>query len=197
MRQLLSDDTLELDTDLLKCSSFAVGGLEFDNENGIGAVPNLMDIFWKGILVAMTPRTFLSLTPSLAEEERPNTTAFLETNSHPLGSPFLIIKMNSETGELAAWGHEGRHRMSRIGKTLGMDVEIPVGLFVLEDHYQLKAREIETSFIEKIAEGVRREKSRQFIHGPLFDKAVWSHGELGLGVTRQKAETGAITRRNG
>ena len=197
MRQLLSEDTLEIDADLLKCSSFAVGGLEFDNENGIGAVPNLMDIFWKGILVAMTPRTFLSLTPSLAEEERPNTTAFLETNSHPLGSPFLIIKMNSETGELAAWGHEGRHRMSRIGKTLGMDVEIPVGLFVLEDHYQLRAREIETSFIEKIAEGVRREKSRQFIHGPLFDKAVWSHGELGLGVTRQKAETGAITRRNG
>ncbi|MCZ7860868.1 hypothetical protein O9X98_05575 [Agrobacterium salinitolerans] len=197
MRQLLSDGTLEIDTDLLKRTSFAVGGLEFDNENGVGAVPNLVDIFWKGVLVAMTPRMFLSLTPSLAEEERPKTTAFLEANSLPLGSPFLIVRINTETGELAAWGHEGRHRMARIGKTMGMDIEIPVGLFVLEDHYQLKAREIETSLIEKIAEGVRREKSKQFVHGPLFDKAVWSHGELGLGVSGPKAETDVNPRRNG
>lgn len=189
MRQTLCDGTLEIDADLLKCRSFAVGSLVFDNENGVGAVPNLMDIFWKGVLVAMSPRTFLALTPSLAEEERPKTTAFLETNVEPLGSPFLIIRMNTKTGELAAWGHEGRHRMARIGKCLGMDVEVPLGLFVLEDNYQLKAREIETSLIEKIAEGVRREKSKEFVHGPLFEKAVWSHGALGLNVIRPKAET--------
>lgn len=197
MRQLHSDGTLEIDADLLKCSAFAVGGLVFDNENGVGSVPNLVDIFWKGVLVAMTPRTFLSLTPSLAEEERPRTTAFLETNSEPLGSPFLTIRLNTETGELDAWGHEGRHRMAHIGKTLGMDVEIPVGLFVLEEHYLLKAREIEASLIEKIAEGVRREKSKQFVHGPLFEKAVWSHGALGLLSSGPKAETTGISRLNG
>jgi hypothetical protein len=197
MRQLLANGTLEIDSDLLKCRSFAVADLVFDNENGVGAIPNLQDIFWKGVFIAMTPRMFLSLTPSLTDDERPKTRAFLETNVRPLGSPFLTIRLNSETGELATWGHEGRHRMSCIGSTLGMDVEIPVGLFALEDRYQLKAREIETSLIEKIAMGARREKSRQFVHGPLFDRAVWSHGELGLNVSEPKSGVATMTKRIG
>ncbi|MDW9481253.1 hypothetical protein GOB57_21650 [Sinorhizobium meliloti] len=188
MRQLLANDTLQIDSEVLKCRSFAVGDLVFDNDRGVGAVPDLADIFWKGVLVGMTPRTFLSLTPSLAEDERLKTHEFLRTNERPLGSPFLTVRVSTETGELGVSGHEGRHRMFSIAKTFGMDFEVPVGLFLLEDNYLLKAREIEMAAIEKVAEGARREKSRQFVHGPLFERAVWSHGTLGLDVSELKPQ---------
>ncbi|MCS4089059.1 hypothetical protein [Rhizobium sp. BK176] len=187
MRQLLSNGVLEMDQDLLTCRSFAVGGLVFDNENGVGAVPNLAEIFWKGALVGMTPRMFHKLTPPLSEDERPKTNAFLRTNQDPLGTPYLMVKLDTKTNALSVNGHEGRHRMSWMARNFGPDFEIPVGLFVLEDHYNLKARETETSIIERIAEGVRREKSREFVHGPLFERAVWSHGELGIEARSAKA----------
>jgi hypothetical protein len=177
-----------MDSDLLTCRSFAVGNLLFDNETGVGSVPNLADIFWKGALVAMTPRMFLSLTPSLIDDERSNTHAFLATNDRPLGTPFLIVKLDTKTDTLCVSGHEGRHRMSWIAWNFGLDFEIPVGLFVMEDHYNLKARETETSNIARIAEGVRRESSREFVHGPLFERAIWSHGELGI-AHKQAAES--------
>lgn len=187
MRQILENGKLVIGSDLLERKAFTVGDLAFDNVDGVGAVPNMAEVFWKGVLVAMTPRTFLSLTPSLAEDERPKTHEYLKQNKQPLGSPFLLLKLGTETAQTAAFGHEGRHRMFRIAETYGMDFEIPVGLFVYDEHYQLKAREIETPMIETIAEGVRREKSRQFVHGPLFEKAVWSHGSLGL-ETRRHAD---------
>lgn len=180
MKQLLIDGNLEFEPDLLKCTSFAVGELVFDNENGVGSVPNLADILWKGALVTMTPRMFLSLTPFLELDERPKTHQFLQSNERPLGSPFLIIKHSTETDDLAAWGHEGRHRMMWIAKNYGFDIEIPIGLFVLEDYYTLKAREMEPQIMERIAMGVKREKSTEFVEGPIFTKAVWSHGSIGL-----------------
>lgn len=190
MRQLLSNGALEMDSDLLTCRSFAVGDLVFDNDEGVGAVPNLAEIFWKGALVGMTPRMFHRLTPPLSEDERPKTNAFLDTNERPLGTPYLMVKLDTKTDALSVHGHEGRHRMSWIARSFGPDFEIPVGLFVLEDHYNLKARETETSIIARIAEGVRREKSREFVHGPLFERAVWSHGELGIEARAMKATTG-------
>jgi hypothetical protein len=190
MRQLLSNGVLEIDSDLLTCRSFAVGDLVFDNDDGVGAVPNLAEIFWKGTLVGMTPRMFHKLTPPLSEDERPKTNAFLRTNESPLGSPYLIVKLDTKSDTLSVHGHEGRHRMSWIARNFGPDFEIPVGLFVLEDHYNLKARETETSIVARIAEGVRREKSREFVHGPLFERAVWSHGELGIEARAAKATAG-------
>jgi hypothetical protein len=190
MRQLLSNGILELDPDLLKCRSFAVGHLVFDNDDGVGAVPNLAEIFWKGALVGMTPRMFHKLTPPLSEDERPKTNTFLDGNEGPLGTPYLMVKLDTKTDVLSVHGHEGRHRMSWIARNFGLDFEIPVGLFVLEDHYNLKARETETSIVARIAEGVRRERSREFVHGPLFERAVWSHGELGIEAREAKATTG-------
>ncbi|MBY3433753.1 hypothetical protein HFN89_06275 [Rhizobium laguerreae] len=180
MRQLLSNGVLEIDSDLLTCRSFAVGDLVFDNDNGVGAVPNLAEIFWKGALVGMTPRMFHKLTPPLSEDERPKTNAFLNTNENPLGTPYLMVKLDTKTDALSVHGHEGRHRMSWIARNFGPDFEIPVGLFVMEDHYNLKARETETSIVARIAAGVRREKSREYVLGPLFERAVWSHGEMGI-----------------
>ena len=176
MRQVLEDGTLRIDESLLNERSWQVGGLSFDNEYGIGSVPNMADIFWKGVLVGMTPRTFLSLTPELVLSERPGTVPYFDGNPGAFGTPYLTVKTTLEGDDPVVRGHEGRHRMYWIAREYGLDFEVPVGLFAMEEHYQLKAREIEQELVEKIAMGALREKTRDFVEGPLFSRAIWSHG---------------------
>jgi hypothetical protein len=180
MKQILENGTLNVDQDLLATHSFSVGDVIFDNLDGAGAVPNMADIFWKGVLVSMTPRVFLSLTPPLSKRERPETHEFLKRTQRPLGSPFLIFKCGIGDGETLTYGHDGRHRMFEIANKHGLDFKIPVGIFIVVDHYLLKAKDIDVTMVETISEGVTREESRQFVGGPLFDKAVWSHGSFSI-----------------
>jgi len=178
MRELPADGTCGIDADLLECRVFSVGGINFDNEAGIGCVPDMAEIYWRGALAAITPRKFLSLTPSLDSGERPGTSEFLARTDGPLGSPFLIFKISERSGIVRVRGHEGRHRMLSIGRKHGFDTTVPVGVFVMEGHYRLKGRELDRDVMSRIAAGAMREDSPEYVPGPLFECAVWSHGNL-------------------
>lgn len=181
MRQLMENGELVIDAELLKEKAFRVGELEFDNENGIGSVPKVADIFWQGLIVAMTPRAFLSLTPRLELSERPKSLPFIESANQPFGTPFLNIRMTEADEPMRVRGHEGRHRMYWIAREYGPDIEIPVALFFQEESYSLRAREIEPEIVESVAGGVFHESTKFFVPGPLFSKAVWSHGAYATG----------------
>lgn len=176
----MGDGDIEFGPDLLHRKAFTTCGIAFDNADGIGSVPNMADIFWKGVFVEMTPKTFLSLAAPLEDDLREGTVRFLDRNVSPIGSPYLCLRA-PEDGHLSkVVGHEGRHRMSEIAKRVGYDVPIPIGLFVYDRHYMLKAREIDSELVSEISIGAIREKSREYVSGTLFETAVWSHGILGL-----------------
>lgn len=180
-RQLsTADGTLRVDMEAAAIGRYAVGDLLFDNDPviGAGAVPAVRHISNYGVLVGMTPRTFLSLIPALDPLDRPGTFAHLDARARPLGTPFLDVGLTTATGELSVRQHEGTHRMIWISRNYGADFEIPVGLLLREDHYQLKGREIEQDLVERVSRGVIREKSREHVDGPLFSQAVWVGGSL-------------------
>lgn len=190
MRELLEDGVVRLEGELLNERRWSVGKLRFDNEDGMGAVPNMAEIFWKGMLVVMTPRKFLSLAPVLDPTERPNTLPYIESADRPMGTPYLIIQTSLDTDEIKVRSHEGRHRMYWIGREFGLDYPMPVGIFVTEESYHLKAREIDLETVERISAGAIREKARNYVSGPLFTEAVWSHGEYRHAIKAEPASMG-------
>jgi hypothetical protein len=181
MRQVLQNGELVMDRDLLLERTYAVGPLVFDNETGVAAVPNTAEIFHRGVMVCMTPRTFLAITPELDLGERPKTIPFLEVSQRPLGMPFVNFRTSVDSDEVRVRGHEGRHRMYWIAREYGPDFGIPVAMFISENAYSLKAREIDGETVERVCRGVYREISGEFVDGPLFSRAIWSHGEFEAG----------------
>lgn len=180
MRQLRDDGNLVIDHDLLKLDRFAVGEVQFDNVSGAGSVPMMANLHYMGVMATITPRTFLDLTPGFGAEKRPGTVSFLETNEGPLGSPFLIINTQGHEDMPAVSGHEGRHRMWWIANHYGEDFEVPVGLFIREGNYSLRAREIDQELIEKISLGCFKEKASYFVEGPIYKSACWSNGSFNI-----------------
>nr|WP_250807293.1 hypothetical protein [Neorhizobium tomejilense] len=176
MRQLLENGELTLDEELLRERAFLVGSLRFDNENGLACVPDVAEIFHRGVIVGMTPRQFLALTPHLDLAERPQSLPYIASHQRPMGMPFFTVKTSLDSDELRVRGHEGRHRMYWIAREYGPDYELPVAMFVSEMAYRLKAREIDFDTVERISRGVYRELSNEFVDGPIFSRAFWSHG---------------------
>lgn len=146
---------------------YSCAGITYDNRNGLGSVPDVANLAYRGMLVFMTPETFLALTPPL-----PDGTDNFETGTS-IGTPFLDIDI-SEDGEPCVRSHEGRHRMRWAGQTVGFSHPLPVAIFMNDGGYPLRARELTHDLISTLRQGCFREKSRhERVYGPLFGDASY------------------------
>lgn len=172
MEATLQDGSL--DPALLERRRYTVRGIRFDNDIGEGAVPDARVIARTGAIVLMRPSVFLSLVP--AEDIR--SVDYLSQIDVPFGSPFIEFRIDEEDETVmpVVLQHEGRSRLTVVMDTVG-DEPVPVFLFVKSGTWTCRARELESSWIERIAAGAVREKTRfsvpQIIDGPLFEQAIW------------------------
>lgn len=108
-----------------------------DNKEGLGNVPNNMNIDYLGLRVKMSPSVFLKLAAPL---EIPVSVEYIEShleNGGKIGAPFLSIKFPAEWedndfSELAKIvGHEGRNRMIAVRNVYGNN---PIETHLLFSH---------------------------------------------------------------
>ncbi|MDA3856627.1 MAG: hypothetical protein PF569_10315 [Candidatus Woesearchaeota archaeon] len=102
---------------------FSKGEVTFDNLNGAGHVPMNQDVNYFGYTMFMYPMDFLDLATPMSEKSEP----FIDQS---IGTPFLFVSYNEETGLWEVEGHEGRHRVSAIIESLGKERRIPVHCFI-------------------------------------------------------------------
>ena len=157
----------QLSTDTLK--RFVHGGIVYDQDKGLGAVPEVARIAYYGLVVLMRPSVFLSLVPPLTTDN--DKLAPLMDDGQPISMGFLVVNMADE--DLRVRQHEGRHRTAHILRRNG-DEEIPVAFLFNGGE---KARDISEEDVARICQGLRRERSSEerdppVIEGPLFDRVL-------------------------
>jgi hypothetical protein len=165
-----ADGTVRFDADLAGLMRFAIGEIEYDNgQEGLGAVPDVRRIERLGMIVSMTPSTFLSLAYDMAGEPKASRPQIFTA---PIGVPYLEIDANTAGEAAKTRRHEGRSRMTFIGDTIGYDTPVPVALFVSEGRYGLHADEIEAATVERLAAGAFKQRTDVYVPGPLFREAL-------------------------
>lgn len=142
-----------------------------DNKNGIGNVPDNMNVDYKGKRVYMLPSTFLKLAAPLHanSEGFEYVREYITKNEGKIASPFLVLAIPEawEKGKFnkvaRVASHEGRHRMTVVKSFYG-DKPIEVHLFF--QHY--RARHIIPEWIEALQSKLIPEKKNKPITGPFF-----------------------------
>ena len=150
--------------------SYKVGGVYFNNKDGMGAVPDNQNVEYKGFVGMMTPADFLKLAANHNGQREQSASDLLQTieEGYPIGAPFIDISLADieEDGFAVVLGHEGRARMlaiqrlARDGKLgLSESTEIPVHFFLRDG---LRSRHITDEMIQSIKEhGIIPEDERR------------------------------------
>lgn len=164
---------------ILHAKRFHAAGYVFDRQNGLGNVPDVDNIAYMGLLGLMRPTTFLSY---VGDGLNPKTVSFIETEHPVLSTPFLMIRFDEETRRPTVVGHEGRARMTAIGK-VAPDAAVPVALFLQEGYFPLRHRHLEPWMFEVIQEGLWSQPGiapSEWIDGPPLLGLVYENarGEL-------------------
>lgn len=165
----------QMNPELLKRPRYEIGGFQFCNRHGVGSVPDLENIGYMGAMILMKPSQFLTLAAPL--EGFTKTVDYLRSGQEAIfGTPFLDINIDEETKTAQVKGHEGRSRMTFFKEQTG-DAPMPVGLFIRESNYTLRARQIEPWMLELIQSGVTSERTPTgrvtHIAGPVFEEAIY------------------------
>lgn len=112
----------------------------FDDSIGLGAVPDNLNVDYKGVRVKMFPSVFLKLATKVKEYKSKEYVKNYILKGGKIGHPFLIIKIpyswkkysynkkNEYKEKAMVVGHEGRNRVSAIKEIFG-DKPIEVHLF--------------------------------------------------------------------
>lgn len=147
---------------------FSHGGVEFDQRNGIGSVPDVANVAYMGFVVMMRPSTFLALTPMLMQPSDGIRGHIANGGAVSMG--FLEIDLDEEGDFFKIRGHEGRNRTHAILDLHG-DGEIPVAILF---RYGGRASDVEDTHLIRLASGAHRQSSGKepacFVPGPLFDR---------------------------
>lgn len=105
-----------------------VGGLRWDNQEGLGSIPNAFDAEQAGRMVKMTPDEFLNV---VLKKETSEVTPALRSavkEGKAVGTPYLNIGYDAKLKSFRIIGHEGRNR-AQLAKELG-ESEIPVAVHI-------------------------------------------------------------------
>ncbi|NTF17370.1 hypothetical protein G6L37_02940 [Agrobacterium rubi] len=168
------DASGNLTVDVLKAKRFVANGVRFDNIEGEGCISDALNVAYLGTVALMRPSRFLSVAPP----DGIRSTNYMAAHERPFGSPYLEVRVPLEDdGLFSIREHEGRSRMSAIHRRHG-DIPVPVCLFFNINGYALRAREIETQWIEKASDGLFRENLEgppEWVIGPIFDQVMFMH----------------------
>lgn len=166
------DDHGFLTEDVLTARRYMANGICFDNETGIGCIGDARNIAYLGSVALIRPSRFLAVVPP----EDIRSIAYMEAQILPIGTPHLEVSLpHDDVGLPRIREHEGRSRMSAILNKHG-DVPVPICLFFSHDGFSLRAREIERHWVEKVSEGILREKrggEPEWVMGPIFDQIMF------------------------
>lgn len=100
----------------------------FDNRDGIGSVPNQMDLDYFGFSKPMSVKRFRSLVPAgVSGEKTKDYIISALKRGEKIGPPFLIVKWLGEAWKVL--DHEGRSRSDAIAELWGNDQIIPIHIF--------------------------------------------------------------------
>jgi len=138
--------------------------VRFDNEHGYGAVPNVANIRYMGMVVMMRPSMFLALSQRL-EHKRERSLEHLPRMMRTPGWGYPFLDVSLDDGIWTVRGHEGRHRCHVLVE-MQCDEEIPVAVFCRGQ----RARHILARSIDHLREGAVSQ-DRAFVRGPLFGTA--------------------------
>lgn len=159
------------DTAFPHFSTVHIDGIAFDRR-GIGWKPAQGDggAFW----AMVKPSIFLALATPL-ERPRPSLVWLAErvAEGSPISAPELLLRRTPK-GSWAVDSHEGRHRATLL-RTLREDRAVPVRFCVRD----LGWDEVDDAVIRKVRSGLRAQRGRPEVKGPLFGEA-----EVDLGGVR-------------
>ena len=139
---------------------YRVGSVYFDNDHGMGAVPDNRNVVYKGFVGMMTPKQFLELAANHNGQREESAADFKQTISegYPIAAPFLeiILEDIEEGGYASIVGHEGRARCLALlslarDNHMGLteSSKIPVHFFMRDG---LRSRHITDKMIASIKE---------------------------------------------
>jgi len=174
MQELLSSKNFKTAWEFLKrITGVDLKEVKIDNDNGMGAVPNNAEVDYHGLRVLMRPTMFLSLATDMPENpediESVKGIAAKMRQGVGIGAPWLdiIIPKEWEDGDFKqpakVRNHEGRHRMNAI---IAEEGNAPVEVHIFCPGF--RRRHLTPEIIKHLNGGAMKEKSTQFIHGPLF-----------------------------
>lgn len=166
-----------LNPGIIDAHRFQCAGVSFCNRDGIGAVPDVANVAYKGAIVLMRPSAFLSVTPDLNGYSR--TVKYLgQLDGHAIGTPFLDIDIDEEAKIAKVKGHEGRSRMTFLKDAID-DTPVPVAIFLSMDRAPLRARHIEPWMLDMIHDALWSERTEDTpsvpVQGPIFTDAVYKN----------------------
>jgi len=138
---------------------FAVRGVRFDPQEGIGATGNNANINYMGFVAWMPVEGFLRLNPQRVNFNREKSAPFLReavARGRSLGPPTLTLRVHlddrGQPRRLSVGGHEGRGRATVLAEMAGRDALLPVHVLPLgrdpNGHYvELRARHLDPKLL--------------------------------------------------
>lgn len=155
------------------------GWVVFDNEHGLGAMPDNRTVLYRGFLAEMSPRKFRELAKDYAAGARNKDAASIKRlieDGYGIGCPTLYINvdeyMNDRGTETPAYisGHEGRARSLAL-EDLGVAT-----FFVQFQFIGWRARHVEhpRDLIDYLQSGVRKQESSKIVGSPIQGSAVFA-----------------------
>ena len=149
---------------------YRVGNVYFDNDHGMGAVPDNRNVEYKGFVSFLSPKEFLTLAANHNGQREESAADFKKViaEGYPIGAPFIDITLSDigEGGYATVMGHEGRARMLALlsfmneGEMgLHASSKFPVHFFLRDG---LRARHISDEMLKSLKEdGIIPEDERR------------------------------------
>lgn len=109
----------------------------FDDNKGLGAVPDNLNVDYKGLRVLMLPSVFLELSKKTDQYKSVHLIKNHILQGGKIGHPFLILEIPTEWRKnnfrkaAKVVSHEGRNRVKAIIEIFG-DIQIEVHIFALK-----------------------------------------------------------------
>lgn len=141
----------------------------FDEKRGLGAVPDNLNIDYKGFRVIMLPSIFLNLAKKTDHFKSKDLIKKHILEGGKIGHPFLLVKIpyewekNNFKKTAKVVGHEGRNRMMAIMEIFG-DVPVEVHLFTLK----YRRHDFKKEWLEKIEKSLESEDGA-IIKNPIIE----------------------------
>ena len=150
-----------------------LGPVSYDQERGVGNVPNNQSVNYMGFAVLMTQPQFSRLAASRDFDESSSLAGLMKAlDEHkPFGSPFLDVSFSNDIPKVM--GHEGRTRCKAIQMNFGAKTPILVHVLLRGGD---RARHITLEDIAKMRMEAIPEKQSRPIQGPHFSDQVWHLG---------------------
>ena len=145
-----------------------IGPIHYDQQNGMGAVPDNANVKYKGFACLMTPQMFLRLAEARDFSQESNLQQIGEAlqAGKPIGSPFLGVQFDDVA---RVRQHEGRTRVEAIRQAFP-NTSVLVHIFVAGGE---RARHLSLDKIAAFRAEAIPQKQKTPISGPHCEDRVW------------------------